>query len=360
MKNTTETISALSLLLHDAYGMEGVLTRLGGENINFRVDTPTGDRYALKVVRVLSSEDAELERAAAVLVSDAPIGLTVPRLMPNRSGEAVTQLEHEGEVVSARLFTWLDGTAWMDLGKPTPDMLASLGRKLAAVDLVLAGEEVPGARRTHDWDLTKAGQHRSKTILVPEASRRSLLESAFHLWAVACTERVNRLPWGLIHGDANDENLLIATPDTGEITGLLDFGDCLYNPIVCDLAIALEYAMFRTEHPLDAGAFVVTAYHGVRPLALAELEVLFPFVVGRLCVSVTVAAERRRVDPEHPNWFDTEERSWGLLERLMNSNLVDAGNRLASGTGLVPFPPDGATVGELLPQEEAGAAEIEP
>ena len=78
------------------------------------------------------------------------------------------------------------------------------------------------------------------------------------------------LPHSLIHGDANDENVLV---DRGRVTGLIDFGDCLRNPTVCDLAIALTYALLELPDPLGAGAEIVGAYHEVRhALALTNFR----------------------------------------------------------------------------------------
>ena len=67
-----------------------------------------------------------------------------------------------------------------------------------------------------------------------------MLEWFFHFYAASAAPRLEALPHSLIHGDANDENVLV---QEGRISGLLDFGDCLENPTVCELAITLAYAM---------------------------------------------------------------------------------------------------------------------
>ncbi len=160
----------------------------------------------------------------------------------------------------------------------------------------------------------------------------SILERSLHLYVACAAPRLERLPHSLIHADANDENVLV---ENGCIVGLLDFGDCLFNPTVCELAIAAAYAMLDRPDPLQAGAEVVAGYHSERPLSRDELEILLPLICGRLSVTVAVAAERRRIAPNHPNWFATERRAWDLLECFADVEPADAVSELTSRIELV-------------------------
>ncbi len=121
---------------------------------------------------------------------------------------------------------------------PTREQLRGLGQLIATLDRALARIEPPAARRTHHWDLARAAEHRA---LVRHVDRRhALVDWAYQLYAAYVLPATSALPHSLIHGDANDENVLV---DRGRVTGLIDFGDCLRNPTVCDLAIALTYAV---------------------------------------------------------------------------------------------------------------------
>jgi 4-aminobutyrate aminotransferase-like enzyme len=209
----------------------------------------------------------------------------------------------------------------------------------------LAGLDHPAARRSHRWDLAAAGQHRHKISWIEDAGKRRLLEGAFHLFAACAAPLLADLPHSLIHGDANDENLLV---EGDWVSGLLDWGDSLHNPTVCELAVALAYVVLDRDQPLAEAAEVVAGYHAERPLSDSEVEALFTLVLGRLCASVTVAAERRRIDPEHPNWFVTEERAWRALERLGGLDPIAAGRELASKIESDPFGPPAVSSDELL------------
>jgi 4-aminobutyrate aminotransferase-like enzyme len=158
---------------------------------------------------------------------------------------------------------------------------------------------------------------------------------------------VEDLPKSIIHGDWNDENALVAE---GRVVALLDFGDCLYNPTICELAIAVTYAIMDEADPLGAGAEIVAGFHQIRPLLADELEVLFPLICGRLAASVSTAAERRQIDPDRSAWFAHEERAWRTIERLLTISPVEASRRLASETGVAVFSHLGRSSQDLLEQ----------
>ncbi len=337
--------SLTSLLLRD-YCLEGELTRLPGENANYLLSTSDG-RYVLKVTGdEFSGEFLEFEEQVVREVGASNLGLALPTIARTTRGAVFAECPPEGgEARRARLLEFVDGGSWLELGSSTPGLRRELGSMLARLGVALSSLDASRGERTHRWDLIGAGEHRSRIELVPDAGRRALLERAYHQHSALVMPRVESLPRQLIHGDVNHENLLVSG---GHLVGLLDFGDCLVNPRVCELAIALAYVLMDGDSPLADGAEVVSAYHSVAPLFPEELAVLYPLICARLAVSVTISAARRAIDPDHPSWFDTEDAAWALLECLGGLDPADASNRLAEGTGLVPCPIEGASIKELL------------
>ena len=319
-------------LLAREYGIEASVAPLGGEGRNFRVDSTDGRRYVLKFAD--SDHRTAFEHAAMEhLAATASLPIALPRSVLTRSGEPATRADlPDGTVVAARLLTYVRGTPWYERPSPaSPALLRQLGRAVASVDRAFEAFSHPEASRTHGWDLTAAGAHRGRVRWIVDPERRRMAEWMFHLWAACAAPRFASLPHSVIHGDANDENVLV---DGDRLVGLVDFGDALENPIVCDLAIAITYGVLAVDAPLDAAAAIVAGYREVRALAPLELEVLFPLVCGRLAVTVSLAAERRTIDPDHPTWFITEDRAWRLIERLVGVTPADAGRLLASAAGV--------------------------
>jgi 4-aminobutyrate aminotransferase-like enzyme/Ser/Thr protein kinase RdoA (MazF antagonist) len=338
----------IDALLAAEYGLNGSrIKRLAGENENFLITASDDRRFVLKFAgEGQDSESFELEHVAIESAHNAELGLELPRFITTLSGRIEGNYDAgDGRILSARLIEFVRGTAWCDAGTARPEQLYSLGRTLGTLDLELATVQHRAAHRTHRWDLSCAAQHRNSVTLVEDPGRRRMLEWFFHLYSACASPSLKSLPHSLIHADANDENILLRD---GKITGLLDFGDCLYNPTVCELAIALPYAMFDQSDPLEAGAEVVAGYHGVRPLCADEVSVLYPLVCGRMCVTTTVAAQRRQIDPEHASWFATEERAWQLLDRLFATDPADATKAFSQKLGLSPPWEHGQRTADLI------------
>jgi 4-aminobutyrate aminotransferase-like enzyme/Ser/Thr protein kinase RdoA (MazF antagonist) len=319
--------------LDRVYGLAGTLTRLPGESENYLATTPDGSRYILKLAGPDKPPDVlTLEHALTEALAAADIGVAVPRFVPTREGNVMgVWTAPGGPSLRGRVLEFVTGTPWHDQLPSTAAARAHAGESIARIANTLVPLRIPQSRRTHQWDVTRATLHWEKRALIADRARRRLLDRAFTRYAAGARPYLGALPHAVIHGDINDENLLMAGD---RVCGLLDFGDALYAPVVCDLATALAYLTLDEPDPLQAGADVVASYHRVRPLSAPDLEVLFALMCGRLAMSVVIAAERRRIDPERASWFLTEPRAWHALERFADIDPLAATDRLASGTGV--------------------------
>ena len=320
-------IEHLAELLASEYGLTGRLSRLAGESDNFLVEA--GDEsYVLKLcTESQTTRMLELEHLAIETVAEAGLGLDLPRVVPTRGGAVEAVLAANGVTLRGRLLRFVTGVAWHAAGVASKGRLRHLGRCLAGIVTALSSVDHPAARRTHRWDLVAAAAHRRHAGLVDDAARRRVLARAFDLFAAGAVPLLDELPHSLIHGDLNDENVLLRGQ---RVAGILDFGDCLRNPTVCELAIALAYLLLDEADPLAAGAEIVAGYRTRRPLSGGEIEVLWPLVCGRLAASVSIAARRRQIDPQRAAWFVTEERAWRALERYMRLEPLSAVAQLTS------------------------------
>jgi Ser/Thr protein kinase RdoA (MazF antagonist) len=205
--------------------------------------------------------------------------------------------------------TWIDGTVLAKAGARDVAMLESIGAGIAGIGAALNGFSHPAMHRALQWDLRHAGMAREHTELLPPARRARVLR-LFSEW-----EAIDwpSLAHSVIHGDANDHNVLIGD---GRMLGLLDFGDMVYSATVCDLAIVLAYAMLGERQPLSAAAHIVGAYRRCRLLTDAEQRVLLPLVLIRLGMSVCYSAHNRARNPGDPYQVVSEAAAWDLLDTL--------------------------------------------
>jgi Ser/Thr protein kinase RdoA (MazF antagonist) len=296
------------------YGIEGRLARLPGENLNFLVTDKDGTKHVFKIVDehmppdVVAMEYAAMEYAVA-----AGFEPHLPRIKENRLGNIESGINiHRNASYRCRLIEFIDGTVLSDLSDISENLLIHMGKTIAEFGRVMRNFEHPAARRSHRWNLAEAEQHEAKILLISDADKHALLIRAFAAWNHA-KGALSAVPWQFIHGDAHHENILV---EDERVIGLIDFGDCCYNPAVCDLAICVAYLMMRGDDPLQIAGTILEGYQGVRPLSETELDLLYPLVCARLAVSVCVANKRKTIDPDNPNWFGGEGAAWRLLGRL--------------------------------------------
>jgi Ser/Thr protein kinase RdoA (MazF antagonist) len=126
---------------------------------------------------------------------------------------------------------------------------------------------------------------------------------------------VAELRKSVIHGDANDYNVLV---EGDSVVGLIDFGDMVYSYTVGDLAIAVAYVVLGKDDPYAAAAPVIDGYQTEFPLTSEEVEALWPLVRLRLCMSVCIAAHQQAQQPENDYLGISQSLIAQTLPRLMN------------------------------------------
>lgn len=301
--------------LSDHYGIEGSLSRLSGENINYLVTVNDEERYVLKIMNnKVTPEAVAMEYAAVEHASSSGFDLKMPRIVENRIGSLYSGINiRKKHLKMALLYYYLDDRLLSELSDISIDLANNVGKAIALFDLAMANFDHPAAHRSHPWDLAEAGQHESKIELIADPGRRDLLAWAFQNWFSDAKPKLAALPQQFIHGDAHGDNILVRA---GRVSGLLDFGDSGFNPTICELATCLPYLMMGRSDPMGIAAGITAGYHAIRPLSDAEFAVLMPLVCGRLAVTVSMAAKHRQIDPSQAAWFVSEEGAWELLAFL--------------------------------------------
>lgn len=312
--NQQKLLRAVRQNLAANYGIEGRLDRLPGENLNFLVTQASGVKHVLKIVdEHLPPSAVEMEHVAIEHALRAGFKPHLPRIIEtvNANIECRIDIPSKGEY-RCRIIEFISGTEMSELADISENLLYDLGRTIADFDRAMQGFDHPAAHRQHRWNLAEAEQHEGKIALITEPEKQQMLEWSFALWRNT-RGSLGSVPWQFIHGDAHDENVLV---EGDRVVGLIDFGDCCYNPTVCDLAISLTYLMMRGDDPLRTAGRMLAGYRSVRPLSEAELDLLYPLVCARLAVSVCVANKRKTIDPDNPNWFGGEGACWRMLRWL--------------------------------------------
>ena len=339
-------------IARELYGVTASASPLPGEyDNNFHLVTPRGGEFVLKVMRPGCRLDLiDLQcKALAHLAKRAP-SLALPRVCPTQAGDAIGTVETEdGTSRLVWMLTFVPGRLLAETNPHTPELLFSLGKFMGQVDCALADFTHPAARRELKWDLTRAGWIRDYLRYFGEPARRALVEHLLQRYEAAAAPALPTLRTSVIHGDANDYNVLVSLSRVGgqRVVSVIDLGDMLYTSTVSELAIASAYALLHKPDPISAAARVVAGYHSVFPLEEPEIALLYPLICTRLCVSVVNSAYRKSLDPDDPYITISEQPAWEALERLAAVHPRFAHYTFRHACGFPPVPRSSSVVAWL-------------
>ncbi|MGW8267707.1 MAG: phosphotransferase, partial [Longimicrobiales bacterium] len=277
----------------------------------------SGRRYVLKLARV-GEDPAVLDFQNRMLEHLARAGFSLSKVLHTTDGREIVEVpDPEGQMVLTRLLTWVPGKVLWGVNPKTPDLFRSLGAFLGGMDRALEDFTHPAQGRELKWDLKASGRVvRSHLRYVEDPERRELLEEMSSRFLEMLGPLVPDLRISVIHGDANDHNVLVSSPAPGmrpqdrKVIGVLDFGDAVRSFTVGEAAVAGAYAMLGTQDPFTVAAHVVEGYHRAFPLREGEVEALFPLMGLRLCASVAISAHQKRREPDQEYLTVSEAPAW--------------------------------------------------
>jgi Ser/Thr protein kinase RdoA (MazF antagonist) len=313
-------VAAAALSAYPIASTEAVL--LGSaENVTFRVDTDTGDRFVLRIHRTAGSPFhpvrtvTEIQAELAWLVAlRAEIGPRVPEPVPARDGSLVTVAEVDTEERRlCVLLRWLPGEfRHRDL---TPTNLAAVGELMAHLHDHAGGLSPPsGFRRGRIGHVVPDAQAHVIDTITAERGR----EDADLVAAVI--DRVRRAElalgetpetFGLIHADLHQQNYLF---HDGQVSAI-DFDDCGWGHLIYDFAVTLsEVSVLDAYSALREG--LLTGYQRVRPLP-ADLELHLPAFLALREVKLMMWFLEQRHNPGFAQAPDELEASRLYLRELI-------------------------------------------
>ena len=277
-------VTSAEAIADELFGIRGCAQSLPSErDQNFLLTDGAGEKFVLKIANGLESR-AFLEAENAVLKH---VGSRVSFCQ-----SPVSSVVTLGDTYFARLVRYLRGVPLAEVQPQSSELLGDLGRKLGQLDHALSDFDHPAVHRDLHWDLANGNRIIDEySTLIQDVALRDLVLRC----RVEFKSGVRR---SVIHGDANDYNVLV-DPEQMIVTGLLDFGDMVYSYTVGDLAIAIAYVVLDKSEPRAVANEVVKGYTSEFELLDEEMEMLWPLVRLRLAMSVCIAAYQLREQPEN-------------------------------------------------------------
>lgn len=316
-------IEQASALLADAWGIRGELRSLPSErDRNFAVRVAGSDAFVLKVSN-LTEDPAFLEMQHAVLALLAAAGVPCQRPVPALAGGTILDWSPSpaAEPLLVRMLTWLPGRPLSAVAPTTRTtaLLEDLGATMGRAARALAEFDHPAAHRAFQWDALRGLEVVAAHAPAVGDTERAALLGRWQERLAPLADAMPSLRHGVIHNDANDNNVLVAD-DNGSISGLLDPGDAVHSIVVNELAVAAAYAALDAPDPLGVVDAVRRGFERELPLTADEGAVVLDLVALRLCTSVALSAHQSRLAPDDAYLTISERPAWDLLATLEAAN----------------------------------------
>lgn len=280
---------------------------------NFLLNDNAGEKFVLKIANA-REERAFLEAENSVLKHLALRVSFCQQLVPASSLEEISTIQANGANHFARLVRYVPGVPMAEIKPHAPGLLRNLGRKMGQLARALADFDHPAVHRDFHWDLAQGNRILTEYgALIKDTALRDLVSKCR-------VDFEGNLRRSVIHGDANDHNLLV-DPETMTVAGLIDFGDMVYSYTVADLAIAIAYVVLEQAEPLTAAREVLEGYKSEFLLLDDEVEALWPLVRLRLGMSACLAAYQAKQRPQNEYLQVSQLAIKANLERLLHTDL---------------------------------------
>ncbi|MEX3313613.1 phosphotransferase [Sulfitobacter sp. PS-8MA] len=276
------------------YGISGAVKSLSAEkDANFLLRLPTGEAALLKITN--AAEDravTDMQTAALMHLAATDPGLPVQRICRSLKGNACEIAQaRDGQNHVVRLMTFLEGTV-LSNATPGAALFHALGDFHARVTLGLRGFFHPAAGHFLQWDIKQAGHLRPLLSAVQDPELRAQLGDILDRFDAEIAPRLPHLRAQVVHNDFNPHNLLVDGVEARRPVGLIDFGDMVYTPIACDLAVACSYQIAEGSDPLGAMCEMVAGYAARLPLEAEEIALLPLLIRLRHATTLAIGATR--------------------------------------------------------------------
>ena len=324
-------VTAVAREISAQFGLQGDYSPLVSErDQNFLLRTQDGRRFVIKVTSANEPRLVSRFHVAALRHLQRCDSVATPVVVPTVGGDAVGIIEQGGIQYLLRVASYLDGLLLSNV-RINPGLAASLGNRLALLDLALQDFTHDGERPELLWDLQRTGQLRGLVRYIDDPETAGRVEQAVLDFEQKVKPAIGAMRRQVIHGDANPENVLL-DPAGSDVRGFIDFGDALNAPLIFEVAIAASY--LRASEPLQLLAPFISAYHETLPLEELEIASLFDLLRARLAMTISILywrlASRPASDPYRQKTLQTETAAidfLGVLDKFGREAFLDAVNR---------------------------------
>jgi 4-aminobutyrate aminotransferase-like enzyme/Ser/Thr protein kinase RdoA (MazF antagonist) len=320
----------------DNYHLDCSIKPLAGYvDFNFQLVDQNKTKYLLKICKPdVNEEEVDFQVKLLSFLNGKDLSFDIPSIINTDDGNSAFKYQIDSSTYIVRMHSWVDGRMLSDVNPRTAELFFSWGETCGLLSSNLQKFDHPAAHRFDKWDPSECLHSRKNLGYIESEEKRGLANYFWLLFEEEVIPVVGNLRKSVNYSDAHEHNLLVNGAKTNaRINGVIDFGDAIYGPTICELAIACAYAGMYVNDPIDSMTKVVEGYHSKFPVTEKELSVLFLLICGRLLISVSSAALNFHIDPENEYHQISAQPAWSLLEKLRSiaPQLVHYSFRAACG-----------------------------
>lgn len=311
----------------NSYDDRNFLIQVESDSTNPHITAGRADGYVLKVTNTLDSKNAGVMAAQnEMMLFLHARGIRVPKPERNVTGSHLIFAEISGDKAGeaggeniVRLLTFLPGKILYQVPY-TAQLFFEGGAFVARMDNELKDFTNEALRqRRFIWSLESA-PGLSKFLFAVNEGRRQLVEEVLEAWQKIVVPLLPTLERGFIHGDPNEQNIIVSAtdedPSTYHIDGLIDFGDIHHSCYVFELAIIIMYLMLevRIMSPNEVAGHILAGYITQRAVTEDEWSILKVCIAARFAQSLVLGAYSYMQDPGNEYLLTSAARGWEVLD----------------------------------------------
>jgi hydroxylysine kinase len=311
--------AALAGVLAQEFGLRGTIQRLESEvDETFRIATTDGTPLLVKVAHADETEETvSFQTGLLCHLQLAAPDLPVP--WPRPAADGTHYLMPRAGPLAGRIIrvtSFLPGRA-LGTVRSTRRLREQVGRTLAILGHALRGYDHPAAHRPVMWDIQNLAGLRPMADAVDPPDRRRTLLGQIDRFEDSTAPTLAKLRAQVVHNDFNSDNVLVG-PDRVSVSGIVDFGDATYTPLVNDVAVMAAYQLSDGPDPAAPAIDAIAGYHAVTELSADELGLLPRLIVARMVARVIVPEWRAKQSPANQRYLlRTTARAWTQLNHLL-------------------------------------------
>jgi 4-aminobutyrate aminotransferase-like enzyme/Ser/Thr protein kinase RdoA (MazF antagonist) len=223
----------------------------------------------------------------------------------------------------------LDYLPGIPVGSTTvmPQTWRDIGTLIGRLNVALGSFFHPAARANdHPWDTANCLRYQALAEHIADPLARKLVNRTFDRFRKHTKPRLDATRHQVIHQDAHSGNILVDPHNSEQVTGLIDFGDMLYGPVIADLAIVPDRTEQLDSDLLDVICNAAIGFDAAFPLQENEIDLLFDVICARYALGATIVAARSALHADEPQDVDLDAAFVAALDELMTIG-ADAGTR---------------------------------